>query len=364
MSRSLANGDDKGQAELKDRAKSTKARIAIIEEELSSLLARLNGMLLELPNLLMDEVPDGDSEEENITLSIHGSVRDFGFDVLPHFDVSDQMDFVDTANMCGSRFVTLRRELAKLHRSLANFMLDTHVSKFGYEEILPPSLVKEHTMLITGQLPKFADDSFVTRDGYRLIPTSEIPLNAIVADRILDGAKLPLRFTAFTPCFRREAGSAGKDTRGIIRMHEFYKVELVSIILPEESEKEHERMTEAAEYILSALELPYRRVLLCAGDTGFCSAKTYDIEVWMPSQNKYREISSCSNCIDFQARRMNTRYKSGKMKGFVHTLNGSGVAVPRAMAAILENYQNSDGSVSVPQVLQAYVGKDTILSTR
>jgi seryl-tRNA synthetase len=270
------------------------------------------------------------------------------------------MDFERAAKVSGARFVYLKADLAKLERAIAAFMLDTHTEKFGYTEVSPPVLVKSEAPFGTGQLPKFQDDLFRTTqdDPFWLIPTAEVPLTNYVADEILSEAELPLRFTAFTPCFRAEAGAAGKDTRGMIRMHQFSKVELVSITAPEQSDEEHERMTDAAQEILKKLDLAHRVVTLCAGDMGFSARKTYDIEVWLPGQGAFREISSCSNCGDFQARRMNTRFKGaeGKVKGPVHTLNGSGLAVGRTMVAILENYQQPDGSVAIPDVLQPYMG--------
>jgi seryl-tRNA synthetase len=280
-----------------------------------------------------------------------------------HFEIGEalgQMDFERAAKVSGARFVYLKADLAKLERAIAAFMLDTHTEKFGYTEVSPPVLVKSAALFGTGQLPKFQDDLFRTTqdDPYWLIPTAEVPLTNYVADEILAEAELPLRMTAFTPCFRAEAGAAGKDTRGMIRMHQFSKVELVSITTPDQSDAEHERMTDAAQEILKRLDLAHRVVTLCTGDMGFSARKTYDIEVWLPGQGAFREISSCSNCGDFQARRMNTRLRNaeGKVKGPVHTLNGSGLAVGRTMVAILENYQQPDGSVAIPAVLQPYMG--------
>jgi seryl-tRNA synthetase len=268
------------------------------------------------------------------------------------------MDFETAAKLAGARFVLLKGALARLERAVAAFMLDLHTREFGYQEMLPPFLVSTTTMFGTGQLPKFAEDQFHTTDDRWLIPTAEVPLTNIVADGILDAAALPLRFTAYTPCFRAEAGAAGKDTRGMIRQHQFSKVELVSITAPEQSEAEHERMTSCAEAVLKRLELPYRVVALCAGDMGFAARKTYDIEVWLPGQGRYREISSCSNCGDFQARRMKARFRRAGEKGthFPHTLNGSGLAVGRTLVAILENYQQADSSVALPAALRSYMG--------
>ena len=268
------------------------------------------------------------------------------------------MDFELAAKLSGARFVVLKAGLARMERALANFMLDLHTAEFGYTEVIPPALVKDDTVYGTGQLPKFAEDLFHTDDGYWLIPTAEVPLTSLVAGDILRQDDLPLRYTAWTPCFRSEAGAAGKDTRGMIRQHQFSKVELVSITHPENSNEELERMTGCAEEVLKRLGLAYRVILLCTGDMGFGARKTYDLEVWLPGQDRYREISSCSNCWDFQARRMRARFRPNGGKGteFVHTLNGSGLAVGRAMIAIIENYQNSDGSITVPDALRAYMG--------
>jgi seryl-tRNA synthetase len=283
------------------------------------------------------------------------------FAAKQHFDLGEAlklMDFEVAARMSGARFVLLRGPLARLERAIANFMLDLHTATFGYQEVVPPLLVREQTMFGTGQLPKFRDDQFGTTNGYWLIPTAEVSLTNQVRESILDEKQLPMRFTAWTPCFRAEAGAAGKDTRGMIRMHQFSKVELVSIATPEQSEAEHERMTECAEEVLKRLGLPFRTVVLSTGDMGFAARKTYDIEVWLPGQNTYREISSCSNCGDFQARRMDARYRPADGKGtrFVHTLNGSGLAVGRTLIAVLENYQQADGSVAIPEALRAYMG--------
>jgi seryl-tRNA synthetase len=278
-----------------------------------------------------------------------------------HFDLGEklgQMDFESAARMSGSRFVVLKKHLARLERAIAQFMLDLHTEQFGYTEVSPPFLVRDDAVHGTGQLPKFADDLFRTTTDYWLIPTSEVSLTNLIREQILDDKQLPLRFTAFTPCFRAEAGAAGKDTRGMIRMHQFSKVELVSITTPEQSTEEHERMTTCAEEVLKRLNLHYRTMLLCTGDMGFSAKKTYDIEVWLPGQDAFREISSCSNCGDFQARRMNARYRPAGEKStrFVHTLNGSGLAVGRTLVAILENYQQADGSIAVPDALKPYMG--------
>jgi seryl-tRNA synthetase len=269
------------------------------------------------------------------------------------------MDFEAAARMSGSRFVVLKGQLAKLERALAAFMLDLHTSKFGYQEIVPPALVRDEALFGTGQLPKFSEDLFHAENGHWLIPTAEVPLTNLVRGDILDEEELPLRFTAYTPCFRAEAGAASKDTRGMIRQHQFSKVELVSITMPEKSNEEHERMTECAEEVLKSLGLHFRTMALCTGDMGFAAKKTFDLEVWLPGQNAFREISSCSNCGDFQARRMNTRSRAGDERPrFVHTLNGSGLAIGRTMVAILENYQNEDGSIAIPDALRSYMGGD------
>ena len=320
-----------------------------------------------LPNLLDDAVPAGDDEDDNELLRTYGAIPTFSFIPRDHVEIGEglgQMDFALGAKVSGARFVILRHQLARLERALAGFMLDLHTSEFGYVETIPPYLVNTETMTGTGQLPKFAEDLYRADDKW-LIPTAEVPLTNIVAGEIVDADTLPLRLTAHTPCFRSEAGSAGRDTRGMIRQHQFSKVELVSITTPAESAAEHERMTACAETVLQKLELPYRVVRLCTGDTGFSAEQTYDIEVWLPGQNEgkgmYREISSCSNCGTFQARRMKARFRddNGDTQ-FLHTLNGSGVAVGRAMIAILENGQQEDGSVRLPAVLHAYMGSDRI----
>jgi seryl-tRNA synthetase len=319
-------------------------------------------MLLEtLPNMLDPDVPDGADETANIVLSRHGEPRDFGFPPRQHFELGEalrMMDFASAAKLAGSRFTVLRGALARLERALGQFMLDLHTGEHGYEEISPPLLVKSDALFGTGQLPKFAADQFETTDGRWLIPTAEVPLTNLVAGEIVPEKRLPIRVTALTDCFRSEAGAAGKDTRGMLRQHQFRKVELVSVVHPDHSAIEHERMTRNAEKVLSLLELPFRRVLLCAGDTGFSAAKTFDLEVWLPGQQAWREISSCSNCRDFQARRMNARYRAtdGKGVAHVHTLNGSGVAVGRALIAVMENNQQADGSILMPDVLRPYMG--------
>ncbi|GGF13722.1 serine--tRNA ligase [Aliidongia dinghuensis] len=338
-----------------------KDRMAVLEGDERRLGEELDAILAALPNLPAPEVPDGADEHGNVEVRRWGSPRNFAFAPKQHFELGEAlglMDFSRAAKVAGARFTVLKGALARMERALGAFMLDTHTTEFGYTEVIPPALVNDATVFGTGQLPKFSEDLFRTTDGRWLIPTAEVPLTNLTADEILDEAALPLRWTAFTPCFRSEAGSAGRDTRGMIRQHQFSKVELVSIAHPDHSEAEHERMTSAAETILQKLGLPYRVMLLCAGDMGFTARKTYDLEVWLPGQQAYREISSCSNCGEFQARRMKTRFRPAESKGNrnVHTLNGSGLAVGRTLVAILENYQREDGTVEVPAPLRPYMG--------
>jgi seryl-tRNA synthetase len=338
-----------------------KERVPALEAEDKALGEELERLLAIIPNLPAADVPDGKDEEANACIRTVGERRNFAFTPKEHFDIGEGlglMDFEAASRLSGARFVVLRGALARMERALAAFMLDIHTGEFGYTETAPPLLVRDHVPYGTGNLPKAAEDMFRTTDGFWLIPTAEVPLTNLAADRILDEKDLPKRFTAFTPCFRSEAGAAGKDTRGMLRQHQFNKVELVSIAHPEKSEEEHERMTKAAETILQRLGLPYRVMLLCSGDMGFAAKKTYDLEVWLPGQGRYREISSCSNCGDFQARRMKARFKGqgDKQTRFVHTLNGSGLAVGRTLIAILENYQQEDGSVTVPPALRPYLG--------
>ena len=335
--------------------------ISTHEAEERDYAAALQTLLQEIPNIAAPDVPDGESEKENVEVRVVGEKTKIQGKVKEHFDLGEglgQMDFNAGAKLSGARFVVLKGGLARMERALANFMLDLHTEQFGYQEIVPPALVRDQTLYGTGQLPKFADDLFRTENGYWLIPTAEVPLTSLVSDDILREDDLPLRYTAWTPCFRSEAGAAGKDTRGMIRQHQFSKVELVSITHPNKSEQELERMTGCAEEVLKRLGLAYRVIVLCAGDMGFGARKTYDLEVWLPGQGRYREISSCSNCWDFQARRMRARFRPNGAKGtnFVHTLNGSGLAVGRTMVAIIENFQNTDGSVTVPEVLRPYMG--------
>lgn len=339
---------------------------AIVENEhaAKSQEQKLHEILGILPNLPAADVPDGDAEEDNKEILKWGEIKSFSFTPKQHYELGESlglMDFETAAKMSGARFVLLKGKLSRLERAIAQFMLDEHGKHFGYTEVTPPLLVNDSAMFGTGQLPKFRDDQFLTTHGLWLIPTAEVNITNIVSQSSLPLDSLPIRYTAYTPCFRAEAGAAGRDTRGMIRNHQFTKVELVSITTPESSEAEHEHMTNAAENILQKLQLPYRKLVLCAGDFGFCAKKTYDLEVWLPGANAYREISSCSNCGDFQARRMNARYRNSEGKlAFVHTLNGSGLAVGRTLVAILENYQNADGSINIPEVLKPYTGFDKI----
>lgn len=333
------------------------------EQELAGVQSALERWQLELPNLPHESVPDGSDESANVEIARHGEPRAFGFQPRDHVEIGEALgllDFEAAGRISGARFVVMRAELARLQRALAQFMLDLHTREHGYTEIYPPYLVAAQALVGTGQLPKFEQDLFALRGEHvlYLIPTAEVPLTNLVRDQIVAAETLPLKFVAHTPCFRSEAGAAGRDTRGMIRQHQFEKVELVSITTPEQSLAEHERMTACAEEVLKRLGLHFRTIVLCTGDMGFASRKTYDIEVWLPGQGRFREISSCSVCGEFQARRMNARCKAADAKStrFVHTLNGSGVAVGRALVAVLENYQNPDGSVTIPDVLQRYMG--------
>jgi seryl-tRNA synthetase len=338
-----------------------KTAIPAMEVDEKGVSQELDTALAQIPNLLLDEVPDGEDSDDNVEHHRFDAPRNYPFAPKQHFELGEalrQMDFEAAAKLSGARFVVLKKGLARLERALGQFMLDVHTGEHGYTEINPPLLVHDDVMFGTAQLPKFAEDQFRTTSDHWLIPTAEVPLTNLARESILEEAELPLRFTALTPSFRAEAGAAGKDTRGMIRQHQFIKVELVSITTPERSMDEHERMLSCAEEILRRLELPYRVMTLCAGDTGFASQKTYDIEVWLPGQNMYREISSCSVCGEFQARRMSARYrtKEGRAVRHMHTLNGSGVAVGRALIAVMENYQEADGSITVPAVLVPYMG--------
>jgi seryl-tRNA synthetase len=362
-----AKKDEAGAQALMSEVAGLKDQIQQGEAEQRELEKTLRDMLGVIPNIPAGDAPDGADETANVPVANRAFGTPPGINSpRQHFEIGEglgQMDFERAAKVSGARFVYLKNDLARLERALAAFMLDIHTQQFGYTEVSPPVLVKSNAMFGTGQLPKFQDDLFrtTTEDPFWLIPTAEVSLTNYVADEILHEAELPLRFTAFTPCFRAEAGAAGKDTRGMVRMHQFSKVELVSIATPDQSDAEHERMTDAAQEVLKRLDLAHRVVTLCTGDMGFSAKKTYDIEVWLPGQNAYREISSCSNCGDFQARRMNARYRNaeGKVKGPVHTLNGSGLAVGRTLVAVLENYQQPDGSVAVPPALQPYMNGKT-----
>ncbi len=362
-------GLDSGPA--MDEVVNIKNDIRKLEDEKRELDDALHNILSELPNILSQEVPDGIDENDNREIRRFGVPNQFSFKARDHVDIGQLlqlMDFERAAKLSGARFVVLRGMLSRLERALANMMLDHQVNKYGYTEISPPFMVNDDALYGTAQLPKFSDQQFRTSQGLWLIPTSEVPLTNMVAEEILLEEHLPIRFTAYTPCFRSEAGAAGRDTRGMIRVHQFGKVEMVSIAHPDNSVAEHERMTECAEDILKQLNLPYRTVLLCSGDTGFSAQKTYDIEVWLPGQNngsgQYREISSCSLCGDFQARRMKTRFqrKGEKQTEFVHTLNGSGLAVGRTLIAIMENYQKENGRVAIPEVLKPYMDGLEVIS--
>ncbi len=361
----MAKGDKDVADALKAEVAALKERMPAIEAEEKQLGEQLKAALEIIPNLPAADVPDGGGEEDNVEVARWGTPRAFDFSPCEHADLAPAlgMDFETGARLSGARFTFLRGDMARLHRALGQFMLDVQTREHGYEECNPPVLVKDEAMYGTDKLPKFAEDSFRTTDDRWLIPTSEVSLTASVMGELLDESALPIRLTALTLCFRSEAGAAGRDTRGFIRQHQFEKCELVSIVRPEDSEAEHQRMVRAAETILERLNLPYRKLLLCTGDMGFGARKTYDLEVWLPGQNAYREISSCSNTGEFQARRMNTRYRvAGEKKNeFVHTLNGSGLAVGRTLVAVIENYQNEDGSVTVPEVLLPYMGGITRL---
>jgi seryl-tRNA synthetase len=362
----MGRGDKVEAERLKAEVGALKDGLPALEQEDRELTAELQDALARYPNLPDAEVPDGTDEAGNVEVSRWGTPRTFNFTPMEHADIGPALglDFETGALISGARFTFLRGQMARLQRALAQFMLDQQTAVNGYTECAPPLLVKDEAVFGTGQLPKFADDLFRTTDGRWLIPTAEVSLTNSVREQILAEAQLPLRMAALTPCFRSEAGSAGKDTRGYIRQHQFDKVELVTICRPEDSPAEHERMTAAAESILQALDLPYRKMLLCAGDMGFTAKKTFDLEVWLPGQGAFREISSISNCGDFQARRMDARWRPAGEKTkpeFLHTLNGSGLAVGRTLVAILENYQQADGSIDVPPVLHTYMGGITNL---
>jgi len=355
------NKDEAAAQKILAEVAELKSAIPALEAEEKKASKELEDALAQIPNLPLDEVPDGKDANDNVEHHHFGAKRNYAFTPKQHFDLGEalgQMDFETAAKLSGARFVVLKSGLARFERAIGQFMLDLHTAAHGYTEVSPPLLVNERAPYGTANLPKSAEDMFCTREGLWLIPTAEVPLTNLVRESILDEAELPLRFTACTPCFRAEAGAAGKDTRGLIRQHQFTKVELVSITTPEQSNDEHERMLACAEEVLRRLDLHYRVVTLCAGDMGFAAQKTYDIEVWLPGQGAFREISSCSICGEFQARRMNARYrtKEGRQVRHVHTLNGSGVAVGRALIAVMETYQQQDGSIAVPDALQGYMG--------
>ncbi|HET9715152.1 MAG TPA: serine--tRNA ligase [Pseudolabrys sp.] len=352
--------DDARAGALMAEVNELKLLLPELEERQRKLTIELEAELAQIPNMPLDDVPDGADASANVERHAFGKQPQYSFKPKQHFELGEelgQMDFELASKLSGARFVVLRRALARMERALGQFMLDVHTSEeHGYFEVSPPILVRDEVMFGTAQLPKFSEDQFRTTTGLWLIPTAEVPLTNTVRESIIEERQLPMRLTACTPCFRAEAGAAGKDTRGMIRQHQFTKVELVSITTPEESQQEHERMLACAEEVLKKLDLRYRVVTLCTGDMGFAAQKTYDIEVWLPGQNAYREISSCSNCGAFQARRMNARYRSKEGIRYVHTLNGSGVAVGRALIAVMETYQQESGSIAVPSALQPYMG--------
>jgi len=356
----MGKGDMATAEALKAEVATLKDTLPALEEQERAAGEELDTLLAVLPNLPADDTPDGADETENVEIARWGTPRSFEFEPRDHADLGPVLglDFETGVAISGARFTFMRGQMARLNRALGQFMLDYQTGQRGYTECATPYLVRQESLFGTGQLPKFAEDNFQTTDGRWLIPTAEVSLTNSVREQILDESALPIRMTALTPCFRSEAGAAGRDTKGLIRQHQFEKVELVSIVRPEDSAAEHERMVESAEGILQALELPYRKMLLCTGDMGASARKTYDLEVWLPGQGLYREISSCSNCGDWQARRMNTRYRPAESKGnvFVHTLNGSGLAVGRTLVAVLENHQQADGSVTVPAALLPYMG--------
>ena len=360
IGKAMGQGDTATAEALKAEVAQLKETLPALEAEEKELTTKLNDVLAGLPNIPVDDVPEGEDENDNVEVAKWGTPGDFAFNPKEHADIGPALglDFETGAKISGARFTFLKGQMARLHRALAQFMLDTQTATNGFMECNVPLLVKDEAVYGTGQLPKFAEDLFQTTDGRWMIPTAEVSLTNYVQNEIVDTAALPLRMTALTPCFRSEAGAAGRDTRGFIRQHQFEKVELVTVCRPEESEAEHEKMVAAAESILQALELPYRKVLLCTGDMGATARKTFDLEVWLPGQQAYREISSISNCGPFQARRMNARYKpeGSKKTEFLHTLNGSGLAVGRTLVAVLENYQQEDGSVLVPEALKPWMG--------
>lgn len=366
LAREIGQGKRQGldTGSLETEAVELRDDIARLETQAGAIEREIADMLAGLPNRLDETVPDGKDEEQNVTVRTFGAPKEFPFAARQHFELGEAlglMDFPTASKLSGARFTVLRGALARLERALGQFMLDIHTTEFGYSETSVPLLVNDTAMYGTDKLPKFAEDSFRTEDGRWLIPTAEVPLTASVAGEILDVRTLPIRMTALSACFRSEAGSAGRDVRGMLRQHQFSKVELVSVTRPEESDAEHERMTRCAETVLERLDIPYRRQLLCAGDTGFGAAKTYDLEAWLPGQQAWREISSCSNTRDFQARRMNARFRTEDGPVFVHTLNGSGLAVGRTLIAVLENYQTEAGTIIVPPALLSYMGGTTVI---
>lgn len=361
IGKAKGQGDEETAQALMAEVSALKSSLPALEEQERELSGKLRDILAALPNLPDADVPLGTDEDDNVELERWGTPRSFDFKPREHSDIGPPLglDFETAADMSGARFAFLRGQMARLQRAIGQYMLDQQTIENGFQECAPPLLVRDEAVFGTGQLPKFSEDLFQTTDGRWLIPTAEVSLTNSVREQILDEAQLPIRLTALTPCFRSEAGAAGKDTKGLIRQHQFEKVEMVAIAHPDHSGAEHDRMTGAAEMILKALELPYRKMLLCTGDMGATARKTYDLEVWLPGQDAYREISSISNCGDYQARRMNARFRGeGETKGtrFVHTLNGSGLAVGRTLVAVLENYQQEDGSVIIPEVLKSYMG--------
>ena len=360
VGKAKASGDEAEFERLRKLVADKKDEVARLEEEARVASEELDAILMGIPNAPLEGVPEGSDEADNVEIKRWGEPKTFDFEPKEHFEIGEAMggmDFEAAAKLSGSRFVVLKGAMIRLHRALAQFMLDTHVDENGLTEVWTPVLVRDDAMVGTGQLPKFAEDSYQTTNGWWLIPTAEVTLTNMSAGDIVDEAELPKRYTAWTQCFRSEAGSAGKDTRGMLRQHQFEKVEMVSITHPDDSIAEHDRMTACAEGILERLGLPYRTVVLCTGDMGFGARRTHDIEVWLPGQNAYREISSCSVCGDFQARRMNARFRrTGERKPeFVHTLNGSGLAVGRTLIAVVENFQMADGGIEIPQVLRSYL---------
>ena len=359
LSSSFSNLNDIDKIELQKKVQLIKNQIDELEKDIFNIDEQLKNTLSGLPNLPHIDVPVGEDENTNKLIKQVGIIPSFKFSPKSHYELGENLEMIDfeqAGKVSGTRFVYLKKNIARLERAIANFMLDKHTNEFGYTEINPPNLVRDAAAFGTGQLPKFSEDLFKTNTDHWLIPTAEVPLTNLVLDTIVSEKDLPLRYTAWTPCYRSEAGAAGRDTRGMIRQHQFSKVELVSITNEDESEIELDRMLNCATSILDDLEIPYQVILLSSGDMGFSAEKTYDIEVWLPGESKYREISSCSNCKSFQARRMNARYKTTDQNKFVHTLNGSGLAVGRTLIAVLENYQNEDGSINIPKVLKPYMG--------